>query len=135
MNLNPEENIRWVASRLNTNIALAWANILTGNPKGFLNSYLMYLTYGGSFICGNACSKDSRDIENLLKYYSGYLDKENEITSPFDDGWRLQAFMLLLKTYVNWLDNGYRDVDSNIFGDYVVVKNIIKEITEITGEK
>lgn len=126
MNLNPEENIRWVASRLNTNIALAWANILTGNPKGFLNSYLMYLTYGGSFMCKNAC--DSREIEKLLKYYAGLLDKEGEITSPYaDNEWQHHAFFLLAKTYDNWVMNGCRDVDSNIFEYYVVVKNIIKE--------
>lgn len=134
MNLNPEENIRWVASRLNTNIALAWAHILTGNPKGFLNSYLMYLTYGGSFICGNACSKDSRDIEKLLKYYGGLLDKEGEIASPYaDNEWQHCAFFLLAKTYENWVIHGFRDVDSNVFKYYVVCKNIIKETS--TGEK
>lgn len=133
MNLNPEENIRWVASRLNTNIALAWANILTGNAKGFLNSYLMYLTYGGSFICGNACSKDSREIEKLLKYYSGLLDKEGEITSPYaDEDWHHQAFFLLAKTYDNWVNSGYREVDSNIFKYYVVVKHYCEKCE---GEK
>lgn len=127
MNLNPEENIRWVASRLNTNIALAWANILTGNAKGFLNSYLMYLTYGGSFICGNACSKDSREIGKLLQYYGGLLDKEGEITSPYaDNEWQHHAFFLLAKTYDNWMMNGYRDIDSSIFKYYSVIKRNIK---------
>lgn len=123
MNLNPEENIRWVASRLNTNIALAWANILDGNAKSFLNCYLTYLTYGGSFVCGNACSKDSREIEKLLRYYSGLLNEENEITSPYEDeSWQRHAFLLLAKTYENWANSGYRDVDSNIFLEYDITK-------------
>lgn len=133
MNLNPEENVRWVVSRLNTNIALAWAHIISGNAEAFLNCYLMYLTYGGSFICGNPLSKDSRDIDKLLKYYGGLLDKENEIASPWSvNGWQLQAFTLLAKTYDNWVIHGFRDIDSNILKDYVVCKNIIKETI---GEK